>query len=649
MIRIRSLFFAAAALGAVACFQGEAPAPPRPRRAALEQAVRLRRTNPSGAAAWARRAGAGPALEAYRLRLWADTLERSHAVPKAWRELLAQELPPAMEVRALLGLGGSLLRAGREDEAVAVLQKASGAGSEGADELLLGVSRLQVRRGAARRLAVRSPDRLHRSDPILEREIVGGLTPAERLLRGRAWRESGSPRRTVRELGGLRWRGDLETRRRLAVARAWIAAGEPARALRILPPPSRAVPEVLLVRAQAERREAWDRFPRDGSAGAFRRALGLARGAARSGNGKLRREALTIVLETATETGRLEEAWNAWRSLAAMGWRGGRRGWLGRRLGIAMARRSRRLDRVAELEAELPAHRSCLLYWRAQVSSGRRRVLRKLAGVNPGGLYATWAREELGIPAPSSLPLAAPVGVGQVPRPVQLLLRWGDPGGARRQWRAYRDLRGTTPGEALAAAAFEVSGPRPGEAIRWLRRAFPRLGDPDLEGCPVDAVQLYLPLRWTGALRRAAAEAGVDPWLLAALVRQESGFVPHARSARGAVGLSQMIPATARRHARALGMGPQPDLEDPAVNLRLAARELAHLLDRFGAIEPALAAYNAGEARVARWWRRWPESRRFTEEIPVPETYGYVRRVVYLDQAYRAVWGATLKDSTQRR
>ncbi|NOZ95316.1 MAG: lytic transglycosylase domain-containing protein, partial [Acidobacteria bacterium] len=147
----------------------------------------------------------------------------------------------------------------------------------------------------------------------------------------------------------------------------------------------------------------------------------------------------------------------------------------------------------------------------------------------------------------------------------------------------------------------------------------------------------------------AAAEAGVDPWLLAAVVRQESAFAPHARSARGAVGLAQMIPATARRHARALGMGPRPDLEDPAVNLRLAARELAHLLDRFGAIEPALAAYNAGEARVARWWRRWPEPRRFTEEIPVPETYGYVRRVVYLDQAYRAVWGTTLKSSTQGR
>jgi len=154
-----------------------------------------------------------------------------------------------------------------------------------------------------------------------------------------------------------------------------------------------------------------------------------------------------------------------------------------------------------------------------------------------------------------------------------------------------------------------------------------------------DAVRAYLPLRWEESVRAAAAEAGVDPWLLAGLARQESTFNALARSSRGAIGVVQLIPGTARPHSVALGLGRHPDLRDPHVNLRLGARELARLLEGFGAVEPALAAYNAGETRVGRWWRAWPERRSFTESIPIPETYTYVRRVVHLAEAYRAVWG----------
>jgi soluble lytic murein transglycosylase len=135
-----------------------------------------------------------------------------------------------------------------------------------------------------------------------------------------------------------------------------------------------------------------------------------------------------------------------------------------------------------------------------------------------------------------------------------------------------------------------------------------------------------------------ALRFGLDPWLVAAVARQESVFVPTARSPAGAVGLLQLVPGTARRHALALGLGPRPELTDPELNLLLGARELAALLDRFGAVEPALAAYNAGEARARRWWRAWPERRRFVEAIPIPETYTYVRRVVHLAEAYRVVY-----------
>ena len=83
--------------------------------------------------------------------------------------------------------------------------------------------------------------------------------------------------------------------------------------------------------------------------------------------------------------------------------------------------------------------------------------------------------------------------------------------------------------------------------------------------------------------------------------------------------------------------GNRPDLEDPAVNIRLGAHELAWLIRRFGALEPAVAAYNAGERRVRRWWRRWPDARVFSESIPIPETYTYVRRVMFLSEGYRRV------------
>jgi soluble lytic murein transglycosylase-like protein len=72
---------------------------------------------------------------------------------------------------------------------------------------------------------------------------------------------------------------------------------------------------------------------------------------------------------------------------------------------------------------------------------------------------------------------------------------------------------------------------------------------------------------------------------------------------------------------------------------------LARLQRKFGAIEPALAAYNAGETRVRGWWRIQPDPRRFAELIPVPETYTYVRRVMYLSEAYRLRYATTWKES----
>ena len=209
---------------------------------------------------------------------------------------------------------------------------------------------------------------------------------------------------------------------------------------------------------------------------------------------------------------------------------------------------------------------------------------------------------------------------------------------AIREWRRIRGQRSTAPNEALAAAIFESARGRANNAIRILRNGFPELGGISIADLPINVLQQYLPLRWPDELAAAAREAGVDPWLLAGLARQESLFVPHARSPRGAIGLLQLIPTTASVHSRRLGLGTRPDLLDPALNLRLGALELASLIDSFHAVEPALAAYNAGFSRSKRWWKRAPDHRHFTEAVPIPETYTYIRRVVFLSEAYRQVY-----------
>jgi hypothetical protein len=115
---------------------------------------------------------------------------------------------------------------------------------------------------------------------------------------------------------------------------------------------------------------------------------------------------------------------------------------------------------------------------------------------------------------------------------------------------------------------------------------------------------------WAPAIESAAAAAGIDPRLLAAMVWQESGFQPNAVSSSGAIGLTQLMPATAGE----LGVDPH----DPIENLNGGARYLAWTIREFGSIELGLAAYNAGPGNV-----------RAAGGIPdIPETQAYVPRVI---------------------
>lgn len=127
-------------------------------------------------------------------------------------------------------------------------------------------------------------------------------------------------------------------------------------------------------------------------------------------------------------------------------------------------------------------------------------------------------------------------------------------------------------------------------------------------------------------VREAAEDHGLDHALLKAVIATESGFNAQAVSPKGAVGLMQLMPATAQRFgveakdAQTL----QQRLTDPRTNLQAGARYLAWLLRAFGGqIELALAAYNAGEGAVQRAGGRVPD---------FPETRQYVQKVTRLQQ-----------------
>lgn len=156
--------------------------------------------------------------------------------------------------------------------------------------------------------------------------------------------------------------------------------------------------------------------------------------------------------------------------------------------------------------------------------------------------------------------------------------------------------------------------------------------------------QLY-PLPDPDLIAGEALSRGLDPWLVAAVIRVESRFDPTARSHRGAIGLMQVMPDTALWVAERLGLEPPTpaDLTDPALNVHIGTWYLADLVQEFGEIHIALAAYNAGRGTVARWLAegrlgRGPDPGLAAAPIPFPETENFVRRVLRDWRRYRRLY-----------
>ena len=149
--------------------------------------------------------------------------------------------------------------------------------------------------------------------------------------------------------------------------------------------------------------------------------------------------------------------------------------------------------------------------------------------------------------------------------------------------------------------------------------------------------EITLPLRHEDVIRQQAAEKGIDPALIAAVIYAESRFSDRTSRA-GARGLMQLTPATAHAIAESTGgtAFTDADLATPQVNISYGAWYLRHLLDHYGGNEVlALAAYNAGMGNVDRWLVHGGGNGLSPGDLPFPETRAYVRKVLHARAEYR--------------
>ncbi|MDD5544683.1 MAG: transglycosylase SLT domain-containing protein [Acidobacteriia bacterium] len=189
-----------------------------------------------------------------------------------------------------------------------------------------------------------------------------------------------------------------------------------------------------------------------------------------------------------------------------------------------------------------------------------------------------------------------------------------------------------------------------GGAMGAIRMVFPDYYHAAMDQLPPEYWRNLFPLPYWSTLRSEAARHGVDPYLIAALIRQESSFNPEAHSPANALGLMQLLPSEARKYARQehVTRWQRSKVFDPEINIQLGVAYFRDTLDRFnGRVEAALAAYNAGDNRVDVWLSEQasnPESGDpmvFTESIPFTETREYVQIVLRNFNYYRKIYDSS--------
>ncbi|MDR3581522.1 MAG: transglycosylase SLT domain-containing protein [Oryzomonas sp.] len=287
------------------------------------------------------------------------------------------------------------------------------------------------------------------------------------------------------------------------------------------------------------------------------------------------------------------------------------------------------------------------LYWLARALENAANAdaavyYRQLLDEYPSGFYATWQRDRQGI-TDQRQSLGPRNALAELP----LLSGFEKP-------RLLAALGMVEEARAEVAAARKRIGDKK-VSFQGLARIYLETGDYGsaialfLQNRPIKWETANLPL-WTAGypvayteqIRQQAAANGLSEGLVFALVRAESRFSPTIRSGAGAIGLMQLMPATARQTAgEKVHFDPQ-SLVSPGCNLTLGTKHLRGLLKGFdGDVIYSIAAYNAGATAVERWKKSFKGLKKdeFIENIPYQETREYVKKVYASAATYRQLYG----------
>jgi soluble lytic murein transglycosylase len=180
-------------------------------------------------------------------------------------------------------------------------------------------------------------------------------------------------------------------------------------------------------------------------------------------------------------------------------------------------------------------------------------------------------------------------------------------------------------------------------AIETLKRTVPNYFALDLPSLPRTYWEGLFPKPYWTDLKKSSSENALDPYLVASLIRQESAFNPNAVSNKNAVGLMQLLPKVGQGVAKQekIKHFSPTQLFTPSMNLQLGTRYFRSMVDKFGAFEYALAAYNAGSDRVQDWqgYGKYRDVQEFVESIPFTETREYVQAIMRNANLYRQLYG----------
>ena len=212
---------------------------------------------------------------------------------------------------------------------------------------------------------------------------------------------------------------------------------------------------------------------------------------------------------------------------------------------------------------------------------------------------------------------------------------------------AVRELQaGTTTGpswEMVEIARMYTAAGEYYRALQALKRAINGYFAMDMNALPQPYWQGLFPRPYWDALRQYSDANGLDPYLVASLIRQESEFNPGAVSRANAYGLMQLLPKTGKGTAKQVGLRnyKTDSLFDPTINIELGTKYFREMVDHFGGqVEYALAAYNAGSSRVEDWRSsgNYRDIEEFVESIPFTETREYVQAIVRNAEVYKRVY-----------